>query len=193
MRSMLILLAGLIWLSAGADSADAGDAPVDNARLEELFEQDQRDRSGFPDTALSWTEINQRDESRRQEVLAALRQGRLGTARDFYFAAVIYHHGQTADHYRLATSLAWIAASLEPDNETYLWLTASTWDRLMVSRGKPQWYGIQPIIDEAGNIVGRHPIDEEAVTDEERAHFQVMPLEAIRALDNRDWSARIRP
>jgi hypothetical protein len=192
MRAPLMLLVFMIIL-IGIEGARAGNAPINNSRMEELFEQDQRDRKGFPDTELSWTEINQRDEARREEAIAALRRGELRTAQDFYIAAVIYHHGQTADHYHLATSLAWMAASIEPDNKTYLWLTASTWDRLMVSREKPQWYGTQPMIDEAGRIVGRYPIDERAVTDEERARFQVMPLEEIQALGNDDWSARIRP
>lgn len=191
MRAILILLVLVNVVSF--ENALASDALVSNSRMEELFKQDQRDRKGFPDTELSWAEINERDESRREEVIAALRRGELRTAQDFYFAAVIYHHGQTADHYRLATSLAWIAASMEPDNKTYLWLTASTWHRLMVSRGKPQWYGVQPVIDDAGNIVGRHPIDEDAVTDKERARFQVKPLAEIQALDNDDWSARLRP
>ncbi len=192
MRAFLTLLF-VMHLPVGTESACASDAPVDNSRLVELFEQDQRDRKGFPNTEMSWEEINQRDESRRSEVISALRRGEIRTAQDFYIAAVIFHHGQTPDHYRLATSLAWIAGSVEPDNKTYLWLTASTWDRLMVSRGKSQWYGIQPIIDDAGKIVGRYPIDQEAVTDDERARFQVMPLEEIQALGNDDWSARIRP
>jgi hypothetical protein len=156
------------------------------------FRSAAEDRNGFPETELSWSEINQRDQSRREEVLSALRRGELRTAQDFYIAAIIYHHGQTTDHYRLATSFAWIAATIEPDNQTYLWSTASTWDRLMVSRGRPQWYGIQPIIDEAGKIVGRYPIDEGAVMDEERMRFQVMPLEEIQALGTDNSSARVR-
>jgi hypothetical protein len=192
MRAILVLL-GLVHFALCIDSAYAGDSDANNSRMEELFKQDQQDRNGFPETELSWAEINQRDESRRQEVLSALRSGELLTAQDFYIAAIIYHHGQTPDHYRLASSFAWIAATIEPGNKTYLWSTASTWDRLMVSRGKPQWYGVQPIIDDKGEIVGRHPIDEGIVSDEERARFQVMPLKDIRALGTDDWSARMKP
>lgn len=165
-------------------TADAGEVAADNPRIAELLEQDQADRKGFPNTALSWKEINVRDEARRSEILSMLKKGEVRTAQDLFFSAVIFHHGQTDDHYRLAASLAWIAATIAPENKDYLWQTASTWDRLMVKRGKPQWYGIQPRITEDGKIDGRYPIDEDAVTDEERARFQVKPLAEIRLLKN---------
>lgn len=61
-------------------------------------------------------------------------------------------------------------------------MAASTWDRLMVKQGKPQWYGTkcrheseQPSKDEL------YPVDETVVTDRERARFDLKPLQVIRA------------
>ena len=187
------LIAAFLILTAMSLFAEAGaaEAVVHNARIAVLLEQDQADRKGFPNTTLSWKEINLRDEARREEILSMMKRGELRTAQDFFYSAVIFHHGQTSDHYRLAASLAWIAATMEPENKDYLWQTASTWDRLMVKRGRSQWYGIQPKRNKEGEIEGRYPIDEGAVTDEERARFQVKPLAEIRQLKN--GSVRVVP
>jgi hypothetical protein len=189
---MRLTAAFLILTAAPVIAAgNAADAVTDNLRIAELLEQDQADRKGFPNTTLSWKEINIRDAARRDEVVSMLKKGEVRTGQDFFFSAVIFHHGQTSDHYRLAASLAWIAATIDPENKDYLWQTASTWDRLMVKHGKPQWYGIQPKINEDGEIDGRYPIDVDAVTDEERARFQVKPLAEIQLLKN--GSARLEP
>lgn len=189
MRTAVGSLLVITLLACTASFAD--EAIQNNPRIAELLEQDQADRKGFPNTTLSWKEINVRDEARREEILSILRKGQLRTAQDYFFSAVIFHHGQTDDHYRLATSLAWIAAAIEPNNKDYLWQTASTWDRFMVKRGRPQWYGIQPKINDEGEIEGRYPIEEGVVSDEERARFQVKPLSEIRLLNN--GSVRIDP
>lgn len=188
---MKLVAATFFTIVALASSTAYADEVADNNRIAQLLEQDQKDRKGFPNTALSWKEINVRDEARREEILSMLKKGELRTAQDFFFSAVIFHHGQTDDHYRLAASLAWIAATIEPENKDHLWQTASTWDRFMVKRGRPQWYGVQPKFNKKGRREGRHPIDESAVTDEERARFQVKPLAEIRRLGN--GSARVEP
>lgn len=160
----LVATALIVGVLLALTDASAADVLTDNPRITELFDQDQADRKGFPNTKLSWKEINVRDEARREEVLSMLKRGEVRTAQDFFFSAVVFHHGQTNEHYRLATSLAWVAAAMEPENKHYLWLTASTWDRLMVKRGRPQWYGIQPKMNADGQLEGRHPIDEGVVT-----------------------------
>ncbi|MGH8178823.1 MAG: hypothetical protein ACREV5_21400 [Steroidobacter sp.] len=189
---MRFIAASLIFIAVlGCAMASAAERVQNSERIAELLAQDQMDRKGFPNTALSWKEINVRDEARREEILSMLKEGKVRTGQDYYYSAVIFHHGQTDDHYRLAASLAWIAATIEPENKDYLWQTASTWDRFMVKRGRPQWYGIQPKINDEGEVEGRYQIDEGAVTDEERARYQVRPLAEIRELKN--GSARVDP
>jgi hypothetical protein len=174
---LLLVLAGFVGLAAGAPSKPRF---PDNARLLVLYQEDQEDRHGFPNTKRSYTEINQRDEARRQEILALLAQGNVRTAQDYFYSAVIFQHGQTNEHYRTASSLAWIAATLDPKPD-YLYLTASTWDRMMLKRDQSQWYGVQHKHDETGKTVGVYPINETAVNDEEREHFQVKTLARLLA------------
>jgi hypothetical protein len=189
MRYICCLLLTLAFGVHAADTPTKHHFP-DNPRLVVLYQEDQDDRHGFPNTKRSYTEINERDEARRQEVLAMLAQGKVRTAQDYFYSAVVFHHGQTNDHYRTASSLAWIAATLEPKPE-YLYFTASTWDRMMLKRDQPQWYGVQEKRDENGKRIGFYPINERAVSDEERVRFQIKPR--ARLMAEPDQSARWPP
>jgi hypothetical protein len=182
----------LLVLAFGAHSADAQTKRYfpDNPRLVVLYQEDQDDRHGFPNTKRSYKEINERDEARRQEILAMLAHGKVRTAQDYFYSAVVFHHGQTNDHYRTASSLAWIAATLDPKPE-YLYFTASTWDRMMLKRDQQQWYGVQEKRDENRKQIGFYPINDTAVTDEERVRFQIKPR--ARLMAEPDQSARWPP
>jgi hypothetical protein len=183
MALRVLRLTALLFLPVLSLAAEPG-TPAGNTRLGVLFEEDQADRRGFPNTRLSYKEINVRDEARRKEVLEMLKRTEIRTARDYFYAAVIFHHGQTFEHYRMATSLAWIAHELEPENSTYAWQTASCWDRMMLKRDKPQWYGVQAHRDEQNRLV-LSPLDETVVDDAERARYNVKPLEQLRAKPGR--------
>ncbi|HEY0685803.1 MAG TPA: hypothetical protein VGD45_25910 [Steroidobacter sp.] len=122
----------------------------------------------------------QRDEQRRAEVLALLAAGQLRTGHDFFCAAVVFHHGQTLDHYRMATSLAWMGMTLDPSNKDHLYMVASSWDRFMMKQNKPQWYGTKCVY-ESGRPTVLYPVDEDAVTDEDRARFDLKPLAVMRS------------
>jgi hypothetical protein len=179
MRSICCLLLALAF------GVHATDAPTkryfpDNPRLAVLFQEDQDDRHGFPNTKRTYEEINERDEARRQEILAMPARGKVRTAQDYFDSAVIFHHGQTNDHYRTASSLAWIEATLDPKPK-YLYESASTWDRMMLKRDQPQWYGVQPKHDENFKQIGFYPINDTAVTDEERVRFQIKPRARLMA------------
>jgi hypothetical protein len=172
----------LLIISFGVHAADTPAKRYfpDNPRLAVLFQEDQDDRHGFPNTKRSYEEINERDEARRQEILTLLARGKVRTARDYFYSAIIFHHGQTNDHYRMASSLAWIAATLDPKPK-YLYETASTWDRMMLKRNQPQWYGVQEKRDEHFKQIGFYPINDTAVTDEERVRFQIKPRARLMA------------
>jgi hypothetical protein len=179
MRSIGCLLLALTFAVHAADAPTKRYFP-DNPRLAVLCREDQDDRHGFPNTKRTYEEINQRDEARRQEILALLARGKLRTAQDYFYSAVIFNHGQTNDHYRTASSFAWIAATLDPKPK-YLYETASTLDRMMVKRNQPQWYGVQETRDENSKQTGFYPIDDTAVTDEERVRFQIKPRDRLIA------------
>jgi hypothetical protein len=179
MRLIGCLLLALTFAVHAADAPTKRYFP-DNPRLVVLFQEDQDDRHGFPNTKRTYEEINERDEARRQEILALLARGKIRTAQDYFYSAVIFNHGQTNDHYRMASSLAWIAATLDPKPK-YLYETASTWDRVMVKRNQPQWYGVQEKYDEKFKQIGFYTINDTAVTDEERVRFQIKPRARLTA------------
>jgi hypothetical protein len=166
----------------GALASKAPDAMTDNPRLAAMLEEDQADRSSWRQKKIDTDTILERDEKRRAEVRQMLATAQVRTAHDFYCAALIFHHGQTIDDYRLATSLAWVGMTIEPTNKDYAYMSASTWDRFMVAQGRPQWYGTK--CRHETQQLGKdelHPVDETAVTDADRARFDLKPLEVIRA------------
>jgi hypothetical protein len=179
MRPISCLLLTLAFAAHAADAPPKRYFP-DNPRLVVLFQEDQEDRHGFPNTKRTYDEINERDEARRQEIQALLVRGKIRTAQDYFYSAIIFHHGQTNEHYRMASSLAWIAATLDPKPK-YLYETASTWDRMMLKRDQPQWYGVQEKRDEHFKQIGFYPINDTAVTDEERVRFQIKPRARLMA------------
>jgi hypothetical protein len=181
--SRLILLFACLCHSVAIPAAER-EQPANNVRIEQLFAEDQDDRRGFPNTKLSYKEINVRDEARREEILGMLKKTEIRTAQDYFYAAVIFHHGQTFEHYRMASSLAWMAHELEPEDSTYAWQTASSWDRMMLKKGRPQWYGVQAHRDDQNRAV-LSSIDETAVSDDERARYNVKPLTELKAKPGR--------
>lgn len=174
-----------VFFLASCNCASAGTAPdpiSDNPRLSAMLDEDQADRISWREKKIDADTITQRDESRRAEVQRMLATARVRTAHDFYCAALVFHHGQTVDDYRLATSLAWVSMTVDPTNKDYAYLVASTWDRFLLAQGRPQWYGTkcrhEP--DSSGKDQ-LHPVDETAVTDSDRARFDLKPLDVMRA------------
>jgi hypothetical protein len=184
-----VLIVGMLFCHICVTQAGEPIAPENNVRLAQLFAEDQADRRGFPKTKLPYKEINVRDAARRSEVLAMMKRVEIRTAQDYFYAAVIFHHGQTFEHYRMSTSLAWIAHELEPDNTTYAWQTASSWDRMMLKKDRPQWYGVQAHRNEQNQLV-LSTIDEHVVDDAERARYNVKPLSKLK---NKPGRSPIQP
>jgi hypothetical protein len=176
-----VLASVTILIVAAAVSAYGSDntrARADNGELAELHAEDQADRNlGYED--IDWSVVSERDEKRRSRALELLRLGELHTSEDFRRAALIFQHGATVEDARLALSLAWVAASIDPDNDKAKWLTAAAWDRLMMWQGQPQWYGTQFRKEEDGQW-RLYPIDEDAVTDEQRQALKVPTLDETR-------------
>ena len=168
------ILAALL-LSAASLASHA-----DNARLQALLDADQADRQHLT------PEIGQEriltivahDRARRDEVRMLLAAGELRTAADYDNAACVFQHGETADDYRLAFSLASIARQIDPARSG--WLVAASWDRLMLSLGKRQWYGTQSQVDPTTHEPGLLPLDEAAVTDQDRWKLGLHSLAQIR-------------
>ena len=155
------------------------ESPVDNERLATLFEEDQKARKMAWDE-IDWATVNEEDEDRREEVLALLNAGRVKTAKDFYNAAMVFQHGASADDIRLAFSLAWISATMDPKATSSRWLTAAAWDRIMMHEGVPQWYGTQFTKSKPEAPWELYEVDETVVDDEERIRMGVPTLKEAR-------------
>jgi hypothetical protein len=172
MKRILCALATVFLLAVECLAADS-------ARLIELKEADQADRlrTGAP---IDWTAVRPRDAQRRTEVLALLKSGAIRTGLDYSNAALIFQHGDSEDDIRIAFSMATLALQMDPGSELAKFLTAASWDRILMREGKPQWYATQYRRTDSGALE-LYPVDETAVTDAQRRALGLPSLEEARA------------
>lgn len=154
------------------------DAPplTDNAELKALFDADQRDREKTP---VDWSQVTPRDDARRQQVRALLAAGKVRTANDYQNAAFVFQHGDGIEDIRIANALATLAMTIAPDDHGKRWITAASWDRLMVRGMQPQWYATQYNADKHGAYL--FPVSEDAISDAERKRMTGHTLAEARA------------
>lgn len=146
---------------------------VENS-LEELYKGDIRDRRNISfDDNKQLKELAKRDSGRKLQVMKLFSENKLSTAKDFHHASLIMQHGETADDYKLAHQFAEKAVTL--GDETARWLYAATYDRWLLSTGKPQRYGTQIIQRDDGEYAVAGDLDPN-VTDAEREKWHVPPL-----------------
>jgi hypothetical protein len=142
-----------------------------------MCEEDQRDRSPGPG-GIDWQQVAPRDRERLRRAREILATGVALTPDDRYHAAIVLQHGEARDDFELAHELARRAAEEDADHPHARWLAAAALDRARVASGKPQLYGTQSIRE--GDRWVLAPVDP-AVTDEERAAWDVPPLAESRA------------
>lgn len=163
---LYIVLLTLAVSYSWSDDADCSEFE-DNSELAEIYAQDQADRqSSWKET--DWELVNKRGKERQDQTLFLLRQGLIKTSQDYLHAAYVFQHGWTVEDARLALSLAWLSASIDPENEEAKWLTAGAWDRLMMRHNQPQWYATQFERNPGETEWRLYKIQEGAVTDEQR-------------------------
>jgi hypothetical protein len=156
-------------------------AQVESSKsLARLYAEDQADRK-VPPKDMDWSAVGPRDEARRASVVRILQAGEVRTAADYHAAAMIFQHGQGPEHIQMAYSLATIGSSMDPGNKGLKWLAAAAWDRFLMQRGKPQWYGTQYMLNQNTKRFELYQVDESAVTDKERAEHGVPPLAEAKA------------
>lgn len=153
-----------------APTAFAGD----NQSLQKITDADQADRRGGPD-GIDPMVVRARDLERERSVLEIIRAGGLSTSTDYFNAALVFQHAESTEDVALAHSLATMATRIEPVHPNARWLAAASWDRLMMRRKKPQWYGTQ-FVKRAFGKWELYTVDESAVSDEERERQNVPRL-----------------
>lgn len=154
-------------------------APTENPRLTEIFKEDQAARQRMP---IDWSKVTPMDNAHQKEVLVLLRAGKVRTSNDFYYAAMVMQHGATTEDYQLAFSLSRLSTTLDPSNKRALWLSAASWDRILMSKGVAQWYGTQYHSTGPGAPMKLYKVDESVVSDTERAAMNVPSLRKAKDL-----------
>lgn len=151
--------------------------PTDNVRLAEMFKEDQAARRIKP---VDWTKVGPMDKAHHDEVLSLLRLGNLRTTNDYYHAAMIMQHGDTTEDYQLAFSLSRLSAAIDPSNKRARWLSAASWDRILMSKNVPQWYGTQYRKPNPESPTELYPVAESVISDAERAETNVPSLQQAK-------------
>jgi len=118
-------------------------APRDNEELTRLHDQDQSDRTPPEGKAIDWTVVGPRDRARSKRVEEMYSQDLLQTATDYYHAALVLQHGDTADDFLLAHEFCVVAISKGKNDREARWLAASSEDRFLMNIGRPQRFGTQ--------------------------------------------------
>ncbi|HEX7640762.1 MAG TPA: hypothetical protein VF472_01000 [Burkholderiaceae bacterium] len=164
----------LLWSALSTSAAQATEPVADNETIAALYKIDQDERGAKP--RQPWEIIAQHDAEHAERVITLLREGAIRTPTDYCRAALIFHHGDTLDKKKLAYSLAWIGFQLDPANRDCALISAQAWDRILITQGRPQWYGTQyGKRDANSSLSGLLPIDKDAVSNEERARYGVDP------------------
>ncbi|HEX2223945.1 MAG TPA: hypothetical protein VHN15_07045 [Thermoanaerobaculia bacterium] len=167
--------------------------PSGNAELRGIYEQDQAERvNPDPSNREAMKAMLENDRQRRERVRQILEAGGARTGDDYFHAAMVFQHGETAEDYLRAKELAQKAFELDPDLGAARWLSAAAHDRWLWKTGKPQHYGTQFKQTPEG-VWTMEPIDETAVTDEQRRQLGVPTLaeakERIERLNKEGLSA----
>lgn len=160
---------------------------LSNAEMKAIFDADQADRQAG--AAIDWSAVLPRDRARRARTQALLDAGALHSGDDFYFAAFVFQHGEAANDFLVAHTLAVIAAAR--GHRGAAWIAAATLDRYFHNIGRPQVYGTQYSSPE-GQPLTQEPYDRTVISDGLRRALGV-PDQAGQELQRREFEAQYRP
>ena len=145
-----------------------------------MYEADQFDRSPPDGEQIDWMRVMVADSTRRARVMEMLDSNLVRTADDYYHAAMIFQHGNDTTSARLAFELSRSAVELDSSHDRAKWMTAAAWDRYLMRKGEPQWYGTQFVKDSAESPWRLYDVDSTRVSDDDRAKLGVPPLSEAR-------------
>jgi hypothetical protein len=155
-------------------------AATANQELQKLEEADQADRTPGSNK-IDWDVVGKHDLARQARAAEILKAGDVRTADDYFNAALIFQHGDAVEDTELALALATTAVRIDSTNKDARMLTAQAWDRILVKRGKPQWYGTQFFKDKASGKWEMSPTDPTAVTEAQREAMGIPTIAETRA------------
>ncbi len=176
----VLKMAGVLFLVMSCSSIqrqNAEEAAIENRMLADLYRQDQSARKA---SVIDWKTLVIKDKERRNAVIKMLERGEIRSSRDYYHAAMIMQHGENISDTKLAFSFASISYALDAGNKDSAWLTAASWDRILMRENVPQWYGTQYYKPNKDSPMELYKVDESVITDEERKALDVPTLEQSR-------------
>jgi hypothetical protein len=141
----------------------------DNAseEMKAIFTEDQRVRKA---ANIDWNTVNKTDQERRDQTRKLLAAGALHTGKDYEEAAFVFQHGDEAEDYLLAHTLAMVAVS--KGDSAAIWIAAATLDRYLKQIGQKQVFGTQ-FFSNAQNHWTQEPYDRDLVPDVLRRQLAV--------------------
>jgi len=140
-----------------------------------MFEEDQKARL---EGNINWKVLIKQDSVRRVKVFELIEKKKVVTSNDYYHAAIIFQHGTDSISYRMAWNYSKRAFSIDTTNHNARWLSAASFDRYLLSIGKPQIYGTQFMIRE--NKWYLRDFDTTKITDAERILYGARTLSEIK-------------
>ncbi|MGB3775830.1 MAG: hypothetical protein WA951_11290 [Leeuwenhoekiella sp.] len=113
--------------------------------LKYAYETDQSDRKELKSFIGYFSRLEERDNIRLNQVKKLRDQEELSKSMDMFYAAFVYHHSDNKEDYKIASELAARAAVDNGLKDNYLvqWLRKASYDRYMLSIGKPEKYNTQ--------------------------------------------------
>ena len=113
--------------------------------LQYAYQMDQSDRKQVKSFIPYLSKLQERDALRMNQVADYYEDGLIVKPLDKFYSAFIYHHSNDKKDYKIASSLSSDAAKDKSLKENYQvqWLRKASYDRWMLSIGKPEIYNTQ--------------------------------------------------
>ena len=183
--ALLFLLLSANLCLAGQKAPNGATTPTTpklhdvNPQLLQLAIQDQWDRgndmfSGKQLVPPPNINLNDRDAGRRAQVHKLLSDNAIISGRDFYYAALIFHHSESSEDLLFAHLLS--VTAMTKGNASAKWLAAASFDRYLWSIKRSQVFGTQFQKGPDGKLT-MEPYDRKAVSDTVRSSWCVVSLE----------------
>ena len=161
----------------------AHDSDASNTEMEAIYKEDQRLRTV---ERVDWEMVNKTDAERREQTRRLLASESLHTGKDFEEAAVVFQHGDTAEDYLLAHTLAIVAVS--KGDATAVFIAGATLDRYLWKVGQKQVFGTQYSGD-AKHEWTQEPYDRGLVSDAVREQLGV-PSQALQLMQLKAYESQ---
>lgn len=140
-----------------------------NAEMQALFDADQRDRQTDP---IDWDRVSAADKQRRARTQELLAAGTLASGTDFFNAAFVFQHGDDAQDFLKAHTLALVAVARGRSDA--LWIASATLDRYLLTINQPQIFGTQ-FMTRSG-VTTQEPFQRQVIPDALRTILRVPTL-----------------